>query len=149
MRKPDPFGETLPALLVPSPQLIDALKSTSAPLGSASVKVATKPLNAAPSVALKSAPAAVSAASATVAVALPAEVWPSPQLIEALNSNTVLNGLASVNVATSPVNEAPSVGATAALVIVSGASATWAELSTRALAPPTSLMTTWTAYTPS
>src|SRR6201998_274253 len=66
---------------VPSPQLMVAVKSLRGAFGLASVKVATVAARAAPSVPLKIVPAAVSGASATLAVPLSVVVLPPTSLI--------------------------------------------------------------------
>src|SRR5450755_3248013 len=52
---------------------------------------------------------------------VPVEVWPSPQLIVAVNSPTAAFGLASVNVATVAVIGAPSVALIGIAVAVNAA----------------------------
>src|SRR5487761_2009554 len=143
MNGPPTRPETVPAVVVPSPQLIVAAKSAMVATGFASRKEPTVPENDCPSVGVIviGAPA-LSGASWTVAESLtasvepptsftvttngpptepetvPAEEVPSPQLIVAEKSAVVAKGFASWKVANVPVNGWPSVG-----VIVIGASA--------------------------
>ena len=77
-------------------------------------------------------------------VTVPVEVVPSPQLIVAVKSPTAAFGLASVNVATVAVTDAPSVALIGIAVAVSAASATVAVLDAVAVLPPTSVMMTLT-----
>jgi hypothetical protein len=72
--KPPPGAAVIePAETVPSPQLIVALSSDATPSGLASVRCATKAVNAVPGTALTGTPVAVSGASLTVTVN-----WPLP-----------------------------------------------------------------------
>ena len=74
----------VPLEVVPSPQLIVAVKSPTAAFGSASVNVATVAVTDAPSVALIGSAVAVSGASATVAVLVAVAVLPPTSVIVTL-----------------------------------------------------------------
>ncbi len=81
-------------------------------------------------------------------VTTPGDVEPSPQSIVAVKSATVAPGLASVNVAVLPLNEAVETVGVAQLA-ASGASATVVLPVTEVLAPPSSRTDTFTGYDPS
>ena len=83
------FSVTVPVEVVPSPQLIVAVKSPTAAFGLASVNVATVAVTDAPSVALIGEPLAVSAATAAMVIVIAAafgdEPWASTSITLKLN----------------------------------------------------------------
>src|SRR5579885_142515 len=80
--KTPPLSVMIPALPSPSPHTMFAVKSAELASGLPSVNVATEPLYAAPSAALMDCPAAVNAASVTVAVVVTSAPLPPLSRIE-------------------------------------------------------------------
>ena len=75
---------------------------------------------------------------------LPADDTPSPQAMLALKSDAAAPGLTSVKVATVSMNGLPSVAEIVRPAMVSAASPTLTTVTVDPVAPPTSLIETWT-----